>query len=229
MRDRLLGHRAEPALTIRMPRHRRPICRSGWRRSRRARRSAPRRSASAITSMRLPRLLHRLRQDRPSHPRPGLSQGHGSAGAEISRTTTKRRSSTRSRSTSRPRPNDKTYANQLKGAAILEPIFRRQPRHPGVAHYLIHLYDTPTRARRDSMRRGATRRSRRRRRTPSTCRRTSSPASATGRSRSASNIESARAAKAGKEFDEQTARAWTTWSTPICRLAQDEKARGRRR
>src|SRR6188508_2583995 len=40
-------------------------------------------------------------------------------------------------------PNDKTYANQLKGAAILEPIFKRQPRHPGVAHYLVHLYDTP--------------------------------------------------------------------------------------
>jgi hypothetical protein len=40
-------------------------------------------------------------------------------------------------------PNDKTYANQLKGAAILEPIFARQPRHPGVAHYLIHLYDYP--------------------------------------------------------------------------------------
>ena len=40
-------------------------------------------------------------------------------------------------------PNDKTYANQLKGAAILEPIFQRQPRHPGVAHYLIHLYDYP--------------------------------------------------------------------------------------
>ncbi len=40
-------------------------------------------------------------------------------------------------------PNDKTYANQLKGAAILTPIFERQPRHPGVAHYLIHLYDTP--------------------------------------------------------------------------------------
>jgi hypothetical protein len=41
-------------------------------------------------------------------------------------------------------PADKTYANQLKGAAILEPIFKRQPQHPGVAHYLIHLYDTPT-------------------------------------------------------------------------------------
>src|SRR6267142_717574 len=40
-------------------------------------------------------------------------------------------------------PSDKTYANQLKAAAILEPIFKRQPRHPGVAHYLIHTYDYP--------------------------------------------------------------------------------------
>ena len=47
---------------------------------------------------------------------------------------------------------DKTYANQLKGAAILEPIFARQPQHPGVAHYLIHLYDYPPIAERGSMR-----------------------------------------------------------------------------
>jgi hypothetical protein len=40
-------------------------------------------------------------------------------------------------------PADKTYASQLKGAAILEPIARRQPQHPGVSHYLIHLYDYP--------------------------------------------------------------------------------------
>src|SRR5215510_6755528 len=40
-------------------------------------------------------------------------------------------------------PSDKTYANQLKAAAILEQIFRRQPRHPGVAHYLVHSYDYP--------------------------------------------------------------------------------------
>jgi hypothetical protein len=40
-------------------------------------------------------------------------------------------------------PSDKTYSNQLKGAALLEPIFKRQPQHPGVAHYLIHLYDSP--------------------------------------------------------------------------------------
>ncbi|HEY7245306.1 MAG TPA: hypothetical protein VH678_15655 [Xanthobacteraceae bacterium] len=45
-------------------------------------------------------------------------------------------------------PSDKTYAMQLKGAAILEPIFQRQPRHPGIAHYLIHLYDTPALAQR---------------------------------------------------------------------------------
>ena len=40
-------------------------------------------------------------------------------------------------------PDDKTYANQLKAAAILESIARRQPNHPGVAHYLIHTYDVP--------------------------------------------------------------------------------------
>jgi tetratricopeptide (TPR) repeat protein len=40
-------------------------------------------------------------------------------------------------------PTDKTYANQLKGAALLEPLFKRHPQHPGVAHYLIHLYDYP--------------------------------------------------------------------------------------
>ncbi len=38
---------------------------------------------------------------------------------------------------------DKTYANQLKGGALLEPILQRQPDHPGVVHYLIHLYDYP--------------------------------------------------------------------------------------
>jgi hypothetical protein len=39
--------------------------------------------------------------------------------------------------------NDKTYAQQTKGAAILEPISLRLPQHPGVTHYLIHLYDYP--------------------------------------------------------------------------------------
>jgi hypothetical protein len=40
-------------------------------------------------------------------------------------------------------PSDKTYANQLRAAAILEPLFEAQPEHPGVAHYLIHTFDYP--------------------------------------------------------------------------------------
>jgi len=40
-------------------------------------------------------------------------------------------------------PADKKYTNQLKAAAILEPVFRAQPQHPGAAHYLIHSYDYP--------------------------------------------------------------------------------------
>ncbi|MEA2877097.1 MAG: hypothetical protein QOF14_2293 [Hyphomicrobiales bacterium] len=39
--------------------------------------------------------------------------------------------------------NDKTYGQQTKGAAILEPIAKRLPQHPGATHYLIHLYDYP--------------------------------------------------------------------------------------
>ena len=40
-------------------------------------------------------------------------------------------------------PADKKYTNQLKAAKTLEPIFAKQPQHPGVAHYLIHSYDYP--------------------------------------------------------------------------------------
>jgi hypothetical protein len=45
-------------------------------------------------------------------------------------------------------PTDKTYANQLRAAEILEREFVRQPRHPGVAHYLIHTFDIPALAQR---------------------------------------------------------------------------------
>jgi len=36
---------------------------------------------------------------------------------------------------------DKTYARQIKAGAILESIDRAQPKHPGLAHYIIHAYD----------------------------------------------------------------------------------------
>ncbi len=40
-------------------------------------------------------------------------------------------------------PADKQYTNQLKAATLLEPMFAKQPQHPGAAHYLIHSYDYP--------------------------------------------------------------------------------------
>jgi hypothetical protein len=40
-------------------------------------------------------------------------------------------------------PTDKTYANQLKAGSILEPLWAKQPNHPGLAHYIIHTYDNP--------------------------------------------------------------------------------------
>ncbi|MEP7301592.1 MAG: hypothetical protein ABI699_08685 [Caldimonas sp.] len=40
-------------------------------------------------------------------------------------------------------PADKKYTNQMRAAEILEPIFLKQPQHPGVAHFLIHSYDYP--------------------------------------------------------------------------------------
>jgi hypothetical protein len=39
-------------------------------------------------------------------------------------------------------PADKAHTNQKRAAEILEPIFRQQPQHPGLAHYLIHAYDS---------------------------------------------------------------------------------------
>ena len=40
-------------------------------------------------------------------------------------------------------PTDKTYANQLRAGAMLEDMWKRQPDHPGLAHYIIHAYDVP--------------------------------------------------------------------------------------
>lgn len=40
-------------------------------------------------------------------------------------------------------PEDKTYGNDRKAAAILEPVFAAHPTHPGAPHYLIHAYDSP--------------------------------------------------------------------------------------
>jgi hypothetical protein len=39
-------------------------------------------------------------------------------------------------------PEDATHANQKRAAAMLEPVYRMHPEHPGAAHYLIHAYDS---------------------------------------------------------------------------------------
>ncbi len=38
---------------------------------------------------------------------------------------------------------DKTYANQKQAAAILNRLLPGHPDHPGIAHYMIHGYDSP--------------------------------------------------------------------------------------
>ena len=38
---------------------------------------------------------------------------------------------------------DTTFTYQKRADSILEPLFRREPQHPGLAHYLIHTNDVP--------------------------------------------------------------------------------------
>jgi tetratricopeptide (TPR) repeat protein len=40
-------------------------------------------------------------------------------------------------------PTDTTLSHQLQAAAILERLWKKNPDHPGVTHYLIHSYDYP--------------------------------------------------------------------------------------
>ncbi len=122
-------------------------------------------------------------------------------------------------------PNDKTYSNQLKGAAILEPIFRSQPRHPGVAHYLIHLYDTPALAEK-----GIEAAKRYSGIAPAAPHAQHMPSHIFTRVGAwnesiASNTESARAAKDGKEIDDQL-HAMDYMVYAYLQLGQDQKAQG---
>jgi hypothetical protein len=41
-------------------------------------------------------------------------------------------------------PTDLTFAQQKRAAAILTEMYRLQPRHPGLAHYIIHAFDSPS-------------------------------------------------------------------------------------
>src|SRR5262245_46081312 len=41
-------------------------------------------------------------------------------------------------------PKEEDLPIQLKAAGILEPLWAKNPNHPGLVHYLIHAYDYPT-------------------------------------------------------------------------------------
>lgn len=121
-------------------------------------------------------------------------------------------------------PADKTYSNQLKGAALLEPIFKRQPRHPGIAHYLIHLYDYPPIAEKglDAAKRYSEI-------APAAPHAQHMPSHIFTRvgywnESIASNIASAREAKAGNESDQQL-HAMDYLVYAYLQLAQDKRAR----
>jgi tetratricopeptide (TPR) repeat protein len=40
-------------------------------------------------------------------------------------------------------PTDTTHANKKKAVAVLNPLFQKEPEHPGLAHYIIHSCDSP--------------------------------------------------------------------------------------
>jgi hypothetical protein len=121
-------------------------------------------------------------------------------------------------------PADKTYASQLKGAAILEPIAIRQPQHPGVSHYLIHLYDYPPIAEKglDAARRYA-------KIAPGAAHAQHMPSHIFTRvgywtESIASNAESARVAKESKDFHDQLhAMDYVVYAN--LQLGQDDKAK----
>lgn len=44
------------------------------------------------------------------------------------------------------RPGDKGFARQMKAGAIAMEVYRKNPDHPGAAHYIIHAFDDPEHA-----------------------------------------------------------------------------------
>jgi tetratricopeptide (TPR) repeat protein len=40
-------------------------------------------------------------------------------------------------------PTDMTFADQKTAAEVLNPLFLKYPQHPGLAHYIIHAFDSP--------------------------------------------------------------------------------------
>ena len=112
--------------------------------------------------------------------------------------------------------NDKTYANQKKATQILEPILLQQPRHPGIAHYIIHADDNPALAQLLWMRRSTIPRLPRTRLTPCICPLTFLPGSVYGTT-PLPQTSPRPTARANRSWLATSYTLWTTWSMRICK------------
>ena len=174
-------------------------------------------------------VLYRLRQDRAWRAGAGLSQGDGGAGAAHIPTTTKRRSSTPSRSTSQPRPTTRPMPTSSRARPSWSRSSSASRGIPGVAHYLIHLYDYPALADKGPRRRQALFRDR--------AGRAARAAHALAHLHARRLLERIRspptpprrARRRRTRSSTTSCTPWTTWSMPICSSAQDAEGAGCRR
>ena len=141
---RVLGDRADAlGQSVRRPADRRRRLRQARPRSTRDKRPDRRRRARRATSTPSPgcsRAPTRARSARACSPTRSATGAVAAAEPERHRGA---ESSGRSRSI-RPRCRPTSRSRRTCSAAeILEPLYKKMPNHPGLAHYIIHTYDVP--------------------------------------------------------------------------------------
>ena len=224
VRHCLLGHRAKPALEPA-----RAAAGEESRRGRRRDRKGKERRRQDPARARLPRRARRhvcrLRQGRPPHAHRGLCEGDGAVGAALSEGRRGADPLRALRSTRRLRRPTRPTPTSSRARRILEPIAKRQPQHPGVAHYLIHLYDSPPIAEKglDAARRYA-------KIAPGAPHAQHMPSHIFTRvgywkESIASNAEVGACREGGQRRAMTSCTPWTTWSMPICSSGRTRRPR----
>ena len=126
----------------------------------------------------------------------------------------------------RRRPTRPTRS-RLQAAAILEPLFKQMPEHPGLAHYIIHAYDAPPLA--DKALAAARRYASLAPAIPHALHMPSHTFTRVGSWKESieTNKRSAEAARKRPAAPAKSCTRSTTRPTRICRLAQDKAAKAR--
>jgi len=129
-------------------------------------------------------------------------------------------------------PTDKTYANQKKAAELLNKVWKEQPNHPGVVHYLIHSDDSAQFAQAGLDAAICYAKIAPDVRMHCTCPRTSSPGLACGRNRSTRTApQKKRRLLISKRHSGRAATTatpsmpWTISNTPICKPHRTDRRR----